>query len=129
VLIGKLFDESGEGLTPSHAVTDDRRYRCYVSRSLMKGSAARVDGGWRLPAAEIERSVAVAAQSILDDQQTVDSAIEEAGLDSSRIGPILKSAAAWSERLRLEQDNALSALIDRVDLDQDGVRLSLKLPL
>src|ERR1700686_2823010 len=95
----------------------------------MKGSAARVDGGWRLPAAEIERSIAAAAQSVLDDQQTVISAIEEAGLDSSRIAPILKSAAAWSERLLFEQDKALSSLIDRVDLDQDGMRLSIKLPL
>src|SRR6266436_4168523 len=76
-LIGKLFDESGEGLTPSHAVKGDRRYRYYVSRSLMKGSAARVDGGWRLPSAEIERSIAAAARSILDDQQTVVSTIEE----------------------------------------------------
>jgi len=130
VLMGKLFDERGEGLTPSHAVKGDRRrYRYYVSRSLMKGPAARVDGGWRLPAAEIERSIAAAAQSMLDDQQTVVSAIEAAGLDSSRIAPLLKSAAAWSERLRLEQDSALSSLIARVDLDQEGLRLSLKLPL
>jgi site-specific DNA recombinase len=128
-LIGKLFDESGEGLTPSHAVKGDRRYRYYVSRSLMKGSAARVDGGWRLPVAEIERSVAAAAQSILDDQQTVISAIEEAALDSSLIAPLLKSAAAWSARVKVEQDKALSSLIDRVDLDQDGMRLSIKLPL
>jgi hypothetical protein len=129
VLIGKLFDESGEGLTPSHAVKGDRRYRYYVSRSLMKGPAARVDGGWRLPAAEIERSVAAAAQSILDDQQTVVSAIEEVGLDSSRIAPLLKSAAVWSARLQFEQDKALSSLIDRVELGQDGMRLSIKLPL
>src|ERR1700687_5785454 len=129
VLIGKLFDESGEGLTPSHAVKGDRRYRYYISRSLTKGPAARVEGGWRLPAAEIERSVAAAAQSILDDQQTVVAAIEEAALDSSRIAPLLKSAAAWSERLQLEQDNALSSLIDRVDLGHDGMRLSIKLPL
>jgi hypothetical protein len=128
VLIGKLFDESGERLTPSHAVKGDRRYRYYVSRSLMKGDAAQVDSGWRLPAAEIERSVAGAARSILDDQRTVVAAIEEAALDSSRLGPFLKSAAAWSERLQSEQDNALSALIDRVDLDQEGMRLSLKLP-
>jgi hypothetical protein len=95
----------------------------------MKGPAARVDGGWRLPAAEIERSVAAAAQSILDDQPTLVAAIEEAALDSSRIAPLLKSAAAWSERLQTKQDNALLALIDRVDLDPNGVRLSLKLPL
>jgi len=43
---------------------------------------------------EIERIVAAAAQSILDAQQTVVSAIEEAGLDSSRIASLLKSAAA-----------------------------------
>jgi len=128
-LIGKLFDESGEGLTPSHVVKGDRRYRYYVSRSLMKGSAAQVDSGWRLPAAEIERNVAAAAQNILDDQQTVVSAIEAAGLDSSRIAPLLKSVAAWSARLQFEQDSALSALIDRVELDQYRLRLSLKLPL
>jgi DNA invertase Pin-like site-specific DNA recombinase len=55
VLIGKLFDERGERLTPSQAVKGDRRYRYYVSRSLMNGGAAQVDCGWRLPAAEIER--------------------------------------------------------------------------
>jgi len=57
------------------------------------------------------------------------SAIEEAGLDSSRIAQFLKSAATWSTRLQFEQDNALSSLIDRVDLGQDGMRLSIKLPL
>jgi hypothetical protein len=129
VLIGKLFDESGDRLTPSHAVKGDRRYRYYVSRSLMKGSAAQVDGGWRLPAAEVERSIAAAARSTLDDQQTLAAAIEETGLDSSRITPLLKSAAAWSARLQSEQDNALSALIDRVELYRNGMRLSLKLPL
>jgi hypothetical protein len=95
----------------------------------MKGPSARVDSGWRLPAAEIERSVAAAAQSILDDQQSMISATEEAGLDSSRIAPLLKLAAVWSARLRFEQDKALSSLIDRVDLGQDGMRLSIKLPL
>src|SRR5277367_5494914 len=33
-LIGRLFDEEGERLTPSHAVKGKRRYRYYVSRSL-----------------------------------------------------------------------------------------------
>src|SRR5260370_29266841 len=122
-----LLDEGGEGMTPSHAVRGDRRYRYYFSRSLIKAPAARVDGGWHLPVAEIERSTAAAAQSILDDQQTVISAIEGAGLDSSRIAPLLKSAAVWSARLQFEQDGALSSLIDRVDLGQDGMRLSIKL--
>jgi hypothetical protein len=88
------LDSELEEAAASHAVKGDRRYRYYVSRSLMKGSAAQVEGGWRLPAAEIERSVAAAAKSILDDPQAVVSTTEGAALDSSRIAPILKSAAA-----------------------------------
>ena len=37
-LTGKLFDESGQSLTPSHAVKGERRYRYYVSRNLIKGT-------------------------------------------------------------------------------------------
>ena len=60
-LTGKLFDESGQSLTPSHAVKGERRYRYYVSRSLIKGTGDSTGRGWRLPAPEIERSVAAAA--------------------------------------------------------------------
>ena len=38
-LMGRLFDERGVGLTPSHAVKGERRYRYYVSRSLICGGA------------------------------------------------------------------------------------------
>ena len=37
--MGRLFDESGQSLTPSHAVKGERRYRYYVSRNLIKGMA------------------------------------------------------------------------------------------
>src|ERR1700720_2009897 len=56
-LTRKLFDESGQSLTPSHAVKGERRYRYYVSRSLIKGTADSAGRGWRLPAPEIERTV------------------------------------------------------------------------
>jgi DNA invertase Pin-like site-specific DNA recombinase len=42
-LTGKLFDESGLTLTPSHAVKGERRYRYYVSRSLIRGTVIRQD--------------------------------------------------------------------------------------
>jgi hypothetical protein len=40
-LMGRLFDERGVGLAPSHAVKGARRYRYYVSRGLIKGTADR----------------------------------------------------------------------------------------
>jgi hypothetical protein len=67
-LVGRLFDESGQSLTPSHAVKGERRYRYYVSRNLIKGMTDSAGRGWRLPAPEIERTVAASACQILTDK-------------------------------------------------------------
>ena len=49
-LTGKLFDESGQSLTPSHAVKGDLDgIAYYVSRNLIKGTRTDLTGrGWRL---------------------------------------------------------------------------------
>ena len=91
-LAGKLFDSSGAGLTPSHARKGERRYRYYISRRLTIGPAHRVHDGWRLPAAEIERTVAAAAQQLLTDDPAIATAVEEAGTAVNRIPSILETA-------------------------------------
>jgi len=130
-LAGKLFDESGEGLTPSHAVKGQRRYRYYVSRSLIKGTANQSETGWRLPASEIERSVATAAAIVLDDRAAILADIEQSGSNTSQIKSIFDGASAWSSRLRSEAEaaEALELLISRVELRHDGIRLSINLPI
>ena len=130
-LAGKLFDESGHGLTPSHAVKGKRRYRYYVSRRLITGTANQSETGWRIPAAEIERSVATAARMVLDDRTAVVADIEQSDSDASQTKSILNAASAWSSRLRSETEaaDALGLLVDRVELRQDGIRVSIKLPI
>ena len=49
-LTRKLFDEGGLSLAPSHAVKGERRYRYYMSCSLIRGTAASTGRAWRLPA-------------------------------------------------------------------------------
>src|SRR5208337_513859 len=126
-LTGKLFDESGQSLTPSHAVKGERRYRYYVSRSLIKGtdSAGR---GWRVPAPEIERTIAASACQILSDRTGIATAAQAISLADNRLPSLFSAAAAWRERLQseVEAGAALSALVDRVDLTDTGIRLSLK---
>ena len=116
-LAGKLFDERVDRLTPSHAVKGARRYRYYVSRKLIQGTAAHAQGGWRLPAAEIERIVAVAAAKMLGDQQEL-LAIQEMGIAANQVPAILQSANSWSGRLRSEAETSavVSALVERVEL-------------
>ena len=58
MLAGLLYDDQGNGMTPSHAVKNGKRYRYYVSRPLITGSKTMAPDGRRIPAAEIERLVA-----------------------------------------------------------------------
>jgi site-specific DNA recombinase len=57
LLVGLLFDSEGLRMTPTHAVKNGRRYRYYISRSLITGARADAATGLRLPAAEIEQIV------------------------------------------------------------------------
>lgn len=124
-LAGKLFDEAGKGLTPSYAVKGNRRYRYYVSRALLKGTASQSELGWRIPAAEIERGIAAATRTILEDRRALLADIEQSS-SSHAIKVIFESAAAWGHRLHSEAETvqALQILINRVELRNDGIRLS-----
>ncbi|MBA4228399.1 MAG: recombinase family protein [Hyphomonas sp.] len=63
-LTGKLIDETGDRLTPSHASKGPRRYRYYVSSRLLDGRGKRA-GGWRLPAKQLETQLAQAVSEYL----------------------------------------------------------------
>jgi hypothetical protein len=128
-LAGRVFDETGERLTPSHAAKGSRRYRYYVSRSLMRGAAGQDAKGWRIPAPEIERKLAAALAGILDDRAGIVRDLE-CDLDAAEIQSILETAGTGGARLRSEDEsaNALSSLIDRAEVATDGIRLSIRVP-
>jgi site-specific DNA recombinase len=130
-LIGKLFDEAGERLTPSHAVKGNRRYRYYVSRSLLKGGAHASGQGWRVPALELERNLATAVARTLDERTAIVAEVNEAGGDPNDLTSIFATATEWSSRLRLETEaaSALRSLVERAELYHDGIRLLVRMPL
>ncbi len=64
-LVGKLLDETGDRLTPSHANKGLRRYLYYVSSRLLRARNTQTDG-WRLPARPLEHQVAAAITAHLN---------------------------------------------------------------
>ncbi len=130
-LVGKLFDESGQCLTPSHARKGGRRYRYYLSRSLTQGPANGVREGWRLPAPELERTVAAAAQQLLSDEPAIATAVDEVGVAPSQLPAVFATTREYRQKLQSEAAAAaaMATLIERVELRRDGLRLSLKLAL
>lgn len=66
--VGKIFDETGDRLTPPHANKKGIRHRYYVSRRLIDGAANKkstggvkndstIKDGWRLPAQPLEEAI------------------------------------------------------------------------
>lgn len=59
LLTGKVYDETGDRLTPSHSKSKTgTRLRYYVSHRLIAKSGEGGKEGWRLPAPELENTVA-----------------------------------------------------------------------
>jgi DNA invertase Pin-like site-specific DNA recombinase len=64
-LTGKLRDETGDRLTPTHTKHHGRRLRYYVSNRLISGGTD--PRGWRLPALALEKAVADVIARHLND--------------------------------------------------------------
>jgi site-specific DNA recombinase len=130
-LARKLIDESGHALTPTHAVKKGRRHRYYVSRGLLtEGARARTtSGGWRLPAQEIEQTVAAATATMLEDKSALVTAIQQCGVEADRITAIVEQTSNWTRQLKSDlRGEALAALVKRIVLAPDGFTLTLRVP-
>ncbi|KDB05143.1 resolvase, partial [Defluviimonas sp. 20V17] len=57
-LVGKLFDETGDRLTPSHSRKNGKRLRYYISRRLVTDRREKHADAWRLPARDLENGIA-----------------------------------------------------------------------
>jgi site-specific DNA recombinase len=62
LLAGKLFDDRGNRMSPSHATKRGRRYRYYVSQAILQGRKADAGSVARVPAKELERRVVEAVR-------------------------------------------------------------------
>jgi site-specific DNA recombinase len=63
LLMGKLYDDRGNRMSPSFAAKNGVHYRFYVSSALLRGRKADVGSVGRIPAPEIESSVLAALKA------------------------------------------------------------------
>lgn len=68
---------------------------------------------------------------ILNDRTEIANAAQTIGLAENRLPSIFSAAEAWQSRLQseLEAGAALKALVNRVDLPDASIRVSLKVPI
>jgi site-specific DNA recombinase len=63
LLAGRIFDDHGNRMSPSHARKRGIKYRYYLSAALIQGRAERAGSIRRVPAAEVEALVIKSANS------------------------------------------------------------------
>jgi site-specific DNA recombinase len=128
-LAGKLFDADGQPLYVQGATKGRRRYRYYVSKCLVNGSARDKGKGCRLSAPELERALAIAARHILSDRAGLLEALEKSEIDSPDLRATLESGANLSRRLQNETDAAaaLVEIVSKVEMRDDGIAVTLRI--
>ena len=122
-LTNKLFDVSGERLVPVHVNKKGRRYRYYISQSLRADPKDASSSGWRLPGQEIEQVIAHAVLETLHDDGVITTSLQEAGIAAHHIPSALKVVG----KIQPNATDLIDRFIKRVELRQDGIRLTLSL--
>ena len=102
LLCGKIYDETGDRLTPSHSRTKaGTRLRYYVSHRLIKNSGAKNKDGWRLPALELEMKVAhVIAKHLRAPSFIPDATATEIADAKAKIDGIGDKPTSWLELIK-----------------------------
>jgi site-specific DNA recombinase len=131
LLKGLLFAPNGLAMTPTHTRKKGKLYRYYVTTSVLKLGPDTCSIR-RLPAAEIEEAVVDQVRALLQTPEMIvrtaaaakelDSAITEEDVRSA----IVEFDRFWEELFPVEQARIVQLVVERVDLDLDGMSIRLR---
>ncbi|WP_295317597.1 recombinase family protein [Roseobacter sp.] len=127
LLAGKIFDQTGDRLTPSHSKTaKGRKLRYYVSHRLVRGSAPRDPSGWRLPAPELEDKVADLIRRHLNQPEVRAGILSNAAADeTAATGTKLAELKTTTPDTATDAKRLCLALVDRIDIAPGEIRIAL----
>src|SRR5436190_12026316 len=129
MLTGILFGAQGERMSPSHASKRGTRYRYYVSRSLIDGSAKTLAGGQRIPAVALEALIVRNIGQWLADSskihQLLGSEVPDATRQKRLIDRAVKFAAAWDDLPAAEVHAFIRIVITRIQVHAERIEVAL----
>lgn len=134
-LAGKVVDETGERLTPSHTRKGKTRYRYYISQKLVTGvtRADEKQRTWRIPAQQLESAIAGTVQDRVRQLTDTTNAQKFPGtqtpvVDATRALSVVDRVLIAPGKLTVDLNaGRLQKLID-TELDCDPEDLSISMP-
>jgi site-specific DNA recombinase len=123
-LAGKLYDDRGNRMGPSHAAKGGRRWRYYVSRAILTARKADAGSVSRVSAAQIEKQVFDTIKSVIASRRSTErlGALSRVGF----FGDVVGWGQASSEScLRLADHEAVLDAIERVTISAEKIEIRL----
>ncbi len=131
LLAGLAYDVDGETrLSPTHAVKAGKRYRYYVSRTLVTATRSSSPDGRRVPAHDLEQLVIGQVRRFLTDEAALFAALDRTipGIAERRkvLDQASRLARDWPRLAAAEARRILLGLLERVSLHPDRIDIHLR---
>ena len=131
ILKGLIFGPAGVAMTPSHSRRDGRLYRYYVSIDAIKlgDNSGELH---RVPAGPVEQAVLDQIRQMMRAPEIIAStqralAAQGASVEPARLRHLLQDFdSVWEELFPAEQARIVGLLVERIDVQANGVRIRLK---
>jgi site-specific DNA recombinase len=123
-LTGKLYDDRGNRMGPSHAAKGGRRWRYYISRAVLTGRKSEAGSVTRVPAPQIEKQVFDAVKRITASKPSIAKlvALSRVGFAGNAIG---SDHAAPDGCQELTDHQAVLDAIERVTIGAKKIEIQL----
>jgi DNA invertase Pin-like site-specific DNA recombinase len=131
LLKGLIFGADGRAMSPSHTRKGGRLYRYYVSQTVTKGGANGADWA-RVPAGDVEEAVVGQLRQLLRAPEIIVATWRAARAEMPELSEaeardaLVQLDPLWDELFPAEQARIVQLLVERVDIDTDGVRIRLR---
>lgn len=125
VLQGLVFDETSSRLQPTHSNKQGRKYRYYVSASIIR-DVSTSQNGLRVPAHDLEQLVARAIAAKLKDNLWLNEQLKCAG--ARELGQAITLSLACADEVEsqtIKSTGILRKLIHRIEMGKAAVMITL----
>lgn len=127
LLTGLLFDARGGRMSPTHSNKKGTRYRYYISRSLLDGSAKARTDGQRIPAVALESLVVHRIRDWLVDPAAVLAAVQHATDDAATQKRLIERARNIAAGEGDELNNLFRSTVVRIQVYVDRIDVAIDL--
>ena len=131
LLAGLVYDDVGERMSPTHANKKGRRYRYYVSQSLIKRGRPKASAtACRVPAADLEAIVEGQVGALLRSEAAVFDAAAAGPTSLQMRKSLIERAASlaskWPNLRPVQRRAILQVLVARIDLRRETIDITFR---